>query len=190
MAKKIESKLDRYADTLMAMDAEKKTLEHMRLWLKEEGVVVDKSTIGRFLESGRQSQLEDKLLVQISSGARQSEAVKKEFGKNPPPELEMLIKLHQVLIMQLSTQGNANPKFLILADQMLRTVMEMVSGQTKAKFKERELALAESKFQWDAAEACLEKLPDLKAVSEKPKLTLSEKNAAIQQILFGKVAKS
>lgn len=45
-------------------------------------------------------------------------------------------------------------------------------------------ALDRQKFEFDAARACLAKLPELKAVSDKPKLSDEEKAKAIQQILF------
>lgn len=44
--------------------------------------------------------------------------------------------------------------------------------------------LDRNKFEFDAAKACLAKLPELKAVSERPKLSADEKAKAIQQILF------
>src|ERR1017187_2875325 len=100
------SKLDQFAATLMVMDGEKKTLAEIQTWLKEEGCMVATSTLGAWLESARQRQLQARLLGQITSGARQCRDVEKQFGKNPAPELETLIKLHRVLILQLSTQGN------------------------------------------------------------------------------------
>jgi hypothetical protein len=54
----------------------------------------------------------------------------------------------------------------------------------RADQNERILELDRAKFEFDAAKACLAKLPDLKAISEKPKLTEEEKTKAIQQILF------
>jgi|SRR5579859_3330813 len=187
--KERKSKLDPYAKTLQAMDEEKKTLEEIQAWLKEEGVTVVSSTLSRFLESLRQARLQKQLLAQISTGARQCREVEKQFGKNPAPELETLIKLHRVLILQLSTQGNADPKFLALANNLLQTAMEYTSGQTKARFKERELKLAEEKFQFDAAEACLKTLPELKVISSDKGLSQAQKVDRIRQKLFGVLPK-
>lgn len=56
----------------------------------------------------------------------------------------------------------------------------------KADQNERILDLDRQKFEFDAAKACLAKLPELKAISEKPKLSEEEKTKAIQQILFNR----
>jgi hypothetical protein len=50
--------------------------------------------------------------------------------------------------------------------------------------KQQQMTLDREKFEFDAAKACLAKLPDLKAVSDQPKLSPDEKAAAIRQILF------
>ncbi|MEI8289814.1 MAG: hypothetical protein WCH99_10100 [Verrucomicrobiota bacterium] len=184
--KKRLSKLDQYSRQLVEMEAGGSTLAQMQAWLKEEGCTVALSNLSTFLSSQRQSRLQSSLLQQIASGAQQCREVEAQFGSNPAPELDTLIKLHRVLILNLTTQGNADPELLKLADQLTRTALEFVSGKTKAAFKERELTLAEEKFQFDAATACLAKLPELKAVSDAPKLSEEQKRLAIQQILFPK----
>lgn len=83
------------------------------------------------------------MLSQIASGARQHHEVQKSFEKNPAPELETLIKLHRVLIMQLSTQAVEDPELLKLTDQLTRTVMEFISGQTKHGLEQQKISLAE-----------------------------------------------
>lgn len=157
MSKQRESKLDQYAATLLEMDDATKTIADIQAWLKEEGCLVSTGRISTYLEFLRQERLQSRLLSQIASGADQCREVEKQFGKNPAPELETLIKLHRVLILQLSTKGNADPEFLKLADQLMRTAMEFVSGQTKAAHKERELKLAEDKFQIEFCEMILDK---------------------------------
>ena len=173
MPKKIKSKLDQYAVTLLEMDDARKTLPEMIAWLKEEGVSVAPSTLSVWLESARQSRLQEKLLGRITSGARQCREVEAEFAKHPAPELETLIKLHRVLILQLSTEGNANPEFLKLSDQLTNTVLNCISAQTKANFKEREVTLAEQKAaetkkdeQTKALELCLDEARKFPAVQE------------------------
>ena len=114
--------------------------------------------------------------------------VEKQFSKNPAPELETLIKLHRVLIMKLSTAGNADPEFLKLADQLMRTAMEFVSGQTKARFKERELKVSEEKLElvkFDAAKLALKFAAELKLISADKSLTDADKVNAARAKLFG-----
>jgi len=186
--KKIKSRLDQYADTLLAMDAEGEKLAQMQSWLKEEGCVISTGMLSRWLESARSQRLQDKLLAQIASGAQQCRQVEKKFGSNPAPELETLIKLHRVLILQLSTQGNANPQMLYLADQLTRTAMEYVSGKTKAAFKERELKLAEEKFQLLFCEKILDQAT--REVAEKiagSNLSQADKILAMRKAAFKSV---
>lgn len=145
MSKSQKSKLDQFAETLADMDVAKASIADIQKWLKEEGVAVSTGRISTYLESLRSSRLRAQLLGQITSGAQQCRDVEKAFARNPAPELETLVKLHRVLIMKLSTAGNTDPEFLKLADQLTNTVLNHLSAQTKAAFKEREVSLAEAK---------------------------------------------
>lgn len=129
----------------MSMDAAEKTLEEMLAWLKEEGVVVAPSTLADFLEVQQDQRKQARVLSRIATGAAQCREVEKAFDQNPAPDLEMLLKLHRVLILQLATQGPAQPESLKLADQMTKTVLACISAKTKAAHKEREVTLAEQK---------------------------------------------
>ena len=120
MSKSKASALDQHAETLAAMDAEKKTLAEMVAWLKEEGCTVSPSTVSRYLEGLRSAELQSALLSQIAAGASQVKAVEAEFAKNPAPELDTIMRLQRVLVMKLSTQGFADPELLKLADQRQR----------------------------------------------------------------------
>lgn len=189
--KERKSKLDQFARQLLQMDDEKKTLAEMVAWLKEEGVSASTGLLGGddgYLESLRSARRESLLLSQITSGARQCQEVEKQFGKNPAPELETLIKLHRVLILQLSTKGNTDPQFLKLADQLMRTAMEFVSGQTKAAHKERELQVSEGKFQLEFCEKILQQdLLDAAARINASSLSQADKIAAMRQAAFAEV---
>lgn len=149
MSKATPSKLDPFAERLDEwFGVEKKTLKEVQAQLALDGCSVSLSRLSEWWEARTQEKAEARLLSQIASGAEQVVAVRKHFAQNAPPQLEMLIDLHRVLVMQMSTQAAANPDLIKLADQALRTVMEYVSGQTKARLKERELALAEGKWAW------------------------------------------
>ena len=182
------SKLDQYAETLLEMDDARKTLADIQKWLKEEGVTVSTGRLSGFLASLRQSRLQAQLLGQITTGAAQVRAVEKQFAKDPAPELETLIKLHRVLILKLSTAGNLDPELLKMADQLMRTAMEFVSGQTKFKQKERELAVSEGRFQMEFCEkildeALLRKAAELNASG----LNQADKIAAMRKAAFADV---
>ncbi|HEV2329235.1 MAG TPA: hypothetical protein VGY56_10645 [Verrucomicrobiae bacterium] len=157
MPKEIKSKLDQYAATLLIMGDEGKTLDEMVAWLKLEGTCVAKSTLSVFLDKQRQQRAQSQLLQSISSGAEQCKAVESEFARNQAPELETIIKLHRVIILNLTTLGQANPKLLSLADTMTQTVLQAISAKTKAELETRKLNLAEQKFQMQFCEMVLDK---------------------------------
>ncbi|HVU07654.1 MAG TPA: hypothetical protein VHG89_03830 [Verrucomicrobiae bacterium] len=156
MNKQRESKLDRYAAALLQMDDEKKTIAQIQSWLKEEGCVVSAGSISNYLAGLRQRRLQDALLGQIASGARQSAAVEKQFSKNPAPELETLIKLQRVILLQLSTQANANPEFLELIGNSFKAVLE----SEKLKLKRAQLYLAREEFEFQTCEKILKAIRD------------------------------
>jgi len=166
-----ESILKPHAATLLDMKLAGKTLEEMQAWLKDEGVKVGRSTVGDYVQQLYSKWEQDQLLNRIASGASQVRRVDEEFKKNPAPELETLIKLHRVLILQLSTSGQTDPELLKLSDQLTNTVLQALSAQTKAQFKEREVTLAENKAaeakksdQQKALEMCLEEAKEFPMV--------------------------
>jgi hypothetical protein len=175
MSKKIESKLDRYADALLEMESAKppQTLADMQKWLAAEGVTVVQSTISRFLESLRSSRAQERLLELVTSGTERCTQVDEAFAENPAPELESLIKLFKTLIFDLTTKGAVQPEMLTLANNLTITVCGYLSGLTKAAFKERELTIEEQKFadskkdeQTKALEFCLEEAKAFPPVQE------------------------
>lgn len=150
-----------------------KEIAEMQKWLKGEGITVGHSTVGDFVLQLLHKREQERLLGQIVTGARQVREVENEFSKNPAPELETLIKLHRVLILQLSTQGNTEPEFLKLADQLTNTVLQAISAKSKAHFKEREVTLAEQKAaeakkseQQKALEMCLDEAKEFPDVQQ------------------------
>jgi len=80
----------------------------------------------------------DQLLDQITLAAKNWRELESEFGSNPPPELETLIKLYRVIILQISTQANCNPDTTRLVTNLIKPVMEWARIQEQRK--ERELA--------------------------------------------------
>lgn len=182
MSKQRASKLDQYAEVLMGMDAEKKTLAEMQAWLKAEGCTISPGALSSWLSGERSRRMQSALLAQIATGARTVKEVESEFAKHPAPGLETIAKMLRVFVLQLSTQANVQPELFELVTPLMKSVMDFA----KLELAGKEFSLAKDKFEFDAAQACLAKLPELKAVSDAPKLTADEKAKAIQQILFPK----
>jgi len=97
----------------------------------------------------------ERLLAQIRAGARHCKALETEFGLNPPPELETLIKLHRVMVLQLSSQEEAKRASIGLVTALMRPVMEWARLQERRK--ERELAEEKYRAQVAAQKAAIQR---------------------------------
>jgi len=148
MAKKIQSKLDPYAEPLAAMEEEipPKTLAEMQAWLAGQEVAVSVSAIGRFLEARRSERAHERALRLVVNGSKEGKELNRAFAKHPEPQLELIIRLSKVLILQLATEGVADRKLLRLSDRLSRTAIEFIKAGTHARFREIELSHAERRL--------------------------------------------
>jgi hypothetical protein len=101
-------------------------------------------------ESGREW-----LLARIGEGARHCKEIEAEFGKNPPPELETLIKVHRVMVLQLSSQKKTERETIGLVSALMRPVLEWARLQQKRK--ESELAEEKYRAQVEAQKAAMQR---------------------------------
>lgn len=178
------SKLDKFAERLDEwFGLEKRTLAEVRDLLATEGCVVSCSRLSDWWQQREASRLQERLLGQITSGARQCKEVERAFAGNPAPELETIVKLHRVLAMQLATAGVADPALLEMAERSTRLVLEFA----KVEDKRSQLALSREKFEFDAAKAVLERAAELRAVAQDGGLGQDAKVDKIRQLLFGEL---
>ena len=84
----------------------------------------------------------ERLLEQINASARHCHEVERQFGNNPPPELETLIKVHRVIILQLSAQKEFKPETVRQITALMKPVMDWARLQEQVKARE----LAEVKY--------------------------------------------
>src|SRR3989442_1123746 len=111
MSKRKQSKLEEHVEQLDEwFGAEEITLAEARKRLGKLGCSVSLARLSEWRRARQWRRLRQQLLEQIAAGARHCEEVEREFGQNPPPELETLIKLHRVIILQLSAQTDAKPE--------------------------------------------------------------------------------
>src|SRR5689334_6868100 len=73
------------------------TLSRVRERLAEAGCPVSLAWLSHWRAAREWELRRRQLLNQIAAGARQCGRVQKEFGRNAPPNLEILIKLHRVV---------------------------------------------------------------------------------------------
>lgn len=149
MSKAKKSKLDPHSAELERWFDDKITLAEACARLQERyQLSVSPSLLSDWWEKRQHQRLQDKVLDRISSGAHAVKAVEKQFAKDAPPEVETLIKLHRVLIMQLSLQATANPELLKTASDCMKPVMTYLKVQEQRAdrhLEERRLAILEQK---------------------------------------------
>jgi len=183
MGKQRASKLDEYAERLDEWFLAGKTLAQAQEQLRLDGVSVSLSRLSDWWSARQTARQQEKLLAQIATGARQCQEVEKQLAiSGGAPELETLIKLHRVLILKLSAEGNANPELLELVGQMMKPVIEF----SKLEQKKRELELNEKRFQRETCELFVKWTADerAKAIASGTG-TNSEKIERLGQLMFG-----
>src|ERR1700756_3573083 len=103
MRKEHRSKLDSFADQLDHwFGVEKITLAQAAERLRELGCTVSVSAVSCWREGGHRRKMQERLLGDTTSGARQSQAVEQQLARPAPPQLETLLKLQRVLLFQFS----------------------------------------------------------------------------------------
>ncbi len=78
------------------------------------------------------------LLAQLAEAARQCQELEAQFGRHPAPELETIIKLHRVLVLNLSLEAEQAPELLKLVKDLMKPIMDW--AQLQEKSRQRELA--------------------------------------------------
>jgi len=184
MAKQWRSRLDPYSAQLLKMDDDKISFEEMLRWLKERGVTVASGTISHHMKKLRLLRMEGLLYGKILSGSKLGQDAEAALKENPAPTLETIMKVLQVLIMELTTKATADPDLLRLVGQLLKTAVGFDTGKAEAglakeklKLQERWLVLLEKK----AAQA-----DSTDNVLSQPQLTPEERAQRIRQI-YGRV---
>ncbi len=145
------------------------TLTQAREQLQSDGCSI---SVGRLSEWWSQKQKRDvdkKFLANIANGSKMSKEVKAAFADNPPPEIQTLVNVVQSLIMTLQVKGEANPKYLEMADRLLASVLEFARMQTTAGFEKLKIEIRQT------AEARAERA--LKLEREKFALALKKADA-------------
>ena len=99
------------------------TLAAVRERLAEVGCPVSLSWLSQWRAAREWELRRQQLLNQIAAGARQCGQLEKERGWNGPANVEILIALHRVLILQLSSQSFYNPDAIRRVTEMMRAVL-------------------------------------------------------------------
>jgi hypothetical protein len=175
-------KLDPFAERLVEWRTEGKTLQQMQEQLKLDGCVVSLSLISQYISKLHQQELEEKLFATIATGGRMNKELSEAFQKDPAPEIGRLIEMTKTLVLSLQVHGVANPKLLSLANNMQRTVLDYLSGRTKAELDRQKLELEERRVK--VLEEKAAKADQAKGVLEDKALTEEQRVARMREV-FG-----
>lgn len=164
-----ESKLDAFAEQLAAWftptceGGEGLTLAQARARLAERGCAVSLNSLSLWWRRHQQARMQERLLVDIASGARFNRQLERSLGDNPPPELQTLIKLVRTLVAQLAVNGSTDPDILRVVGNLVALVLEHDKSRAAHALKEKDLEIKERRIvlleqkaaQADAAKATL-----------------------------------
>ena len=176
------NKLDPFAGRLKEWAAEGKTLQQMREALRSDGCSCSLSSLSDYLARQRQAAQEQEMFGLIASGGRMNKELDAAFASNPAPGIERLIEISKSLVMSLQVQGMANPDNLRLANSMQQTVLNFLSGETRARIETRKLEQGERKLAILEAKAALG--DSAKGVLEDTALNEEQRSARMRE-LFG-----
>jgi hypothetical protein len=141
-----KSKLDPFAELLDDLELKGENLASMAATLAQRGCTVSLARLSDFLSSRRDGRREAQLFNLVLSGGRMNAELDAAFARNPAPSIEQLIKVTKTLIGSLQVQGVANPEMLSLANSMQATVLNFVSGQTRAEIEKQKLEISREKL--------------------------------------------
>ena len=143
MSQEKDSKLERYSEQLEEwFELDGIALREAQKRLAELGCKVGLSSLSRWWNDRKATRSEAQFLAMVKRGARQCRLLEKALADGGAPELELLIKLHRSLILNLSTQGEKAPNLLRLAAELMKPVLGWASLQEKRRIRE----LAEQKY--------------------------------------------
>jgi hypothetical protein len=133
--KHVPSKLEPFADQLLQMEVEDKTIDQMLDWLKERAVTTARGNLSKFLRNKRE---EREVTEQLDSDKNLYQAVEKWIQENPHPKLEAIIERFKMLVLKLAMKKEAAPEVLKLADKLVGTA-------SRAEYRTRKLVMEEAK---------------------------------------------
>ena len=166
----------------IAAHADTHKLEETVAWLRNDGIVTSRSSLGLWL-SGFHSRAMWKLAE--SDALAWAEQLRK---KRPDlSEKELQNWANEFFQLQAVKTGDART-FLQFATARHKGEMDKLNYEQRERSiqqREEALALEREKFAFDAAEACLKHLPALRQIASAPKLNHQAKILAIRQKLFG-----
>jgi hypothetical protein len=122
---------------------EDQSLNQVRERLEGLGCQVPLDHLERWWRGVEHKRVRSWLVASIAEAARHRAAAEKAFVRNPPPELEMVVKLCRALLLRFVTQAGKDPACVKIVTDLFKPVMDYARLEEKRKDRE----LAERKYQ-------------------------------------------
>jgi hypothetical protein len=119
-------------------------------------------------------------LRRLETGAATARVFQKQITDHPAEVFALLFRVSSQAVFEQVLDG-MSPENIRLAHDHLRLLLTW----RKDDRDEKRHALAREKWEFDASEACLKQLPELKVISDEPQLSFKEKIRQIRLKLFG-----
>jgi len=178
------SPLDAHAEPIWKWsETDKLTLADIAARLKKShGLDVSSSRLSTFLAKLRKERVLEARLRMIADGSATCRKVEEQFGKSPPPALQTISGFFRVLIMELASNGLADPEMLSLAGDLMKTALAAAAEERKGK--EYELSL--ESFRRDTCDLFLkwQKNQEAQRIAASPS-THAEKLDQLYRAMFG-----
>lgn len=178
------SPLDAHAERIWKWSEEQKlTLADIAARLKKShGLEVSPGRLSVFLSKMRKERVLEARLRMIAEGSATCRKVEEQFKKSPAPSLETITGFFKVLIMELASNGLADPELLSLASDMMKTALAAAAEERKGK----EFLLSQEAFRRQTCELFLEwqRNQEAQRIAASPS-THAEKLDQLYRAMFG-----
>lgn len=143
---------------------------------KEFKLKVSNSVLCRFYKIA----VEPALLVRRRRAVETADAIGEAAAQNPGKMDQATVDALKQRAFELSINPQVNPKDV-------KAIFALVLKARDQELSEQQLALDRDRFQFDAAKACLKKLPELKAIASDTGMDEDAKLKAVREKLFGEI---
>ncbi len=148
----------------------------LRLW----NIAVTVDAMKGFRARARASWNQTRNLQQLESGAATARVFQKQITDHPAEFFDILFRASGQAVFELSL--NCKDKEAI---KVIHEHLRLMLSRRKDDRDEKRYAITREKWEFDASEACLKQLPELKVISDEPQLSFKEKIRQIRLKLFG-----
>lgn len=174
------SPLDDHRELLEKWDKNHLPLaEIQKRLLEEKGIKTGLGAISMRLARWKKERILEDRLRMIADGSATCRKVEAQFAQTPAPSLNAITNFFRVLIMEMASQGLADPEMLKLAGDLMKTALQASAEERK----EKEFLLEKEKF--DLLKKKADQADAARGVTDSP-LTPEQKQARLREI-FGLV---